>query len=164
MLTFWYFLVIPNTSFSSKGYKQITSKIPKSFHVEETWWRRKITSHPDEPTIFHMWLQMVITWSIFITLSRFFFHDDLKDVYFMPSFMCKVRKWMEVALRMQKIIGHFMIFGQLQQVITCSIFRDFEWLKLKNVIQEIYFIPSFLVKSKFLVEGHVCLQNIIGHF
>ena len=80
---------------------------------------------------------MIITWSIFITLSPFFFHDDLKDVYFMPSFMCKVRKWMEVALRKQKIIGHLMIFGQLQQVITCSIFGDFEWFEFQNVIQEI---------------------------
>ena len=62
LLIFWYFWVIPKTSFSSKGYQQITSKVPRSFHVEETWWRRKITSHPDESPIFHMWLQMVITW------------------------------------------------------------------------------------------------------
>ena len=131
--------------------------------MEGTWWRRKITSHPDESPILHMWLQMVITWSIFITLSPFLFHDDLKDVYFMPSFMCKVRKWMEVALRMQKIIGHFMKFCQLQQIITCSIFGDFEWFKFKNVIQEIYSIPYFFVKSKFQVEGHVWMQEIIGH-
>ena len=77
----------------------------------------------------------------------------------MPSLMCKVVKWMEVALNMQKIIGHFMIFGQLQQVITCSIFGDFEWLKFKNVIQYIYFIPYFLVKIKFQVEGHVWMQK-----
>ena len=82
----------------------------------------------------------------------------------MPSFMYKVIKWMEVTLRMQKIIGHFMIFGQLQQVITCSIFGYFEWFKFQNVIQEIYFIPSFLVKRKFQVEGHVWMQDIIGHF
>ena len=107
---------------------------------------------------------MIITWSIFITLSPLFFHNDLEDVNFIPSFMCKVRKWMEDALRIQKIIGHFMIFCQLQQFITLSIFGDFEWFKFQNVIQEIYFIPSFLVKSKFQVEGHVWMQNIIGHF
>ena len=82
----------------------------------------------------------------------------------MPSFMCKVRKWMEVSLRMQNIIGHFMIFGQFQQVITCSIFGYFEWFKFQNFTQEIYFIPSFLIKSKFQVEGHVWMQDIIGHF
>ena len=82
----------------------------------------------------------------------------------MPSFMCKVRKWMEVALRIQKIIGHFMIFCQLQQFITLSIFGDFEWFKFQNVIQEVYFMPSVLVKRKFQVEGHVWMQNIIGHF
>ena len=49
-------------------------------------------------------------------------------------------------------------------MITCSIFGDFEWFKFQNVIQEIYFIPSFLVKSKFQVEGHVWMQKIIGHF
>ena len=71
---------------------------------------------------------------------------------------------MEVALSMQKIIGHFMIFSQLQQVITLSIFGDFEWFESQNVIQEIYFIPSFLVKSKLQVEGHVWMQDIIDHF
>ena len=45
-----------------------------------------------------------------------------------------------------------------------SIFRDFEWFKFQNVIQEVYFMPSFLVKRKFQVEGHVWMQNIIGHF
>ena len=65
---------------------------------------------------------------------------------------------------MQKIIGHFMIFGQLQQVITFSFFGDFKWFQSQNVIQEIYFMPSFLVKSKFQVEGHVWMQTIIGHF
>ena len=68
---------------------------------------------------------------------------------------------MEVALNMQKIIGHFMIFDQLQQVITFSIFGYFEWFKFKNVIQEIYFIPYFLIKSKFQVEGDVWMQDII---
>ena len=99
--------------------------------MEGTWWRRKITSHPDESTILHKWLQMIITWSIFITLSPFVFHNDIDYVNFMPSFICKVGKWMEVSLKMQTIIGHFMIFGQLQQVITCSIFGDFEWFNFK---------------------------------
>ena len=107
---------------------------------------------------------MIITWSIFITLSPLFFHNDLKDVNFIPSFMCKVRKWMEDALKMKKIIGHFMIYCQLQQFTTLSIFVDFEWFKSQNVIQEVYFMPSFLVKSKFQVEGHVWMQKIIGHF
>ena len=135
MLTFWYFWVILKKSFSSKGYQQITSKVPRSFHVEETWWRRKITSPLYESPIFHVWLQMIITWSIFITLSPFFFQNYLEYGKFMPSFMCKVIKWMKVSLRMQKIKGHFMIFGQLQQVITCSIFGDFEWFKLQTFIQ-----------------------------
>ena len=34
----------------------------------------------------------------------------------------------------------------------------------KNVIQDIYFMPSFLVKIKLQVEGHVWMQDIIGHF
>ena len=63
-----------------------------------------------------------------------------------------------------KDIGHFMFFCQLQQFITLFIFGDFEWFKFKNVIQEVYFIPHFLVKSKFQVEGHVWKQEIIGHF
>ena len=111
-----------------------------------------------------MWLQKIITWSIFISLSPLFFHNDLKDVKFNSFFMCKAWGCVEDALRMQKIIGHFMIFGQLQQVITCSIFGDFEWFKFQNVIQEVYFMPYFLIKSKFQVEGHVWMQNIIGHF
>ena len=102
---------------------------------------------------------MIITWSIFITLSPLIFHDDLKDVRSMISFMCKVRKWMEVALSMQKIIGHFMIFCQLQQFITLSNFGDFEWFKFQNVIQEVYFMPSFLVKSKFQEEGYVWIKT-----
>ena len=65
---------------------------------------------------------------------------------------------------MQKIIGHFLNFCQLQQVITLSIFGYFEWFKFQNVIKEIYFMSSFLVKSKFQVEGHVWMQDIIGHF
>ena len=32
----WYFWVIAKTSFSSKGYKQITSKVSRSCHEEET--------------------------------------------------------------------------------------------------------------------------------
>ena len=71
---------------------------------------------------------------------------------------------MEVSLRMQKIIGHFMIFCQLQQVINFSNFGDFESFKFQSVIKEVYFMPSFLVKNKFQVEGHVWMQNIIGHF
>ena len=71
---------------------------------------------------------------------------------------------MEVALRKQKIIGHFMIFGQLQQVITLSIFGYFEGFKFQNSIQEVYFMPSFLVKSKFQMEGHIWMQDIISHF
>ena len=97
-------------------------------------------------------------------LEPIIFHNDLEDVKFMPFFMCKVRKWMEVALKMQKIIGHFMTFCQLQQFITLSIFGYFECVKFQNVIQEIYFIPSFLVKRKFQVEGYVWMQDIIGHF
>ena len=93
--------------------------------MEETWWWRKITNPLDEPPISQVWLQMIITWSIFITLSPLFFHNDLEDVKFMHYFMCKVRKWMEVVLRIQKIIGHFMIFCQLQQFITLSNFWRF---------------------------------------
>ena len=55
-------------------------------------------------------------------------------------------------------------FFQLQQFITLSIFGYFEWFKFQNVIQEIYIMPSFLVKSKFHVEGYVWMQDIIGHF
>ena len=58
---------------------------------------------------------MIINWPIFITLSPLFLQNDLEYVNFMPSFMFKVRKWMEDFLRIQKIIGHFMIFCQLQQ-------------------------------------------------
>ena len=71
---------------------------------------------------------------------------------------------MEDALRMQKIIGHFMNFWQLQKVITFSNFGYFEWFKFQNVIQEVYFMLSFLVKEKFQEEGHVWMQNTIGHF
>ena len=78
--------------------------------------------------------------------------------------MWKLRKWMEVALRIQTIIGHFIMFCQLQQFITLSIFGDFEWLKSQNVIQEVYFMPSFLVKRKIQVEGHVWMQDIICQF
>ena len=132
--------------------------------MEETWWWRKITSPPDEPSFSHVWLQMIITWSIYITLSPLFFQNDLEDVKFIPYFICKVRKWMEDALRIQKIIGHFIIFCQLQQFITLSIFGYFEWFKFQNDIQEIYFIPSFFVKREFQVEGHVWIQDIIGQF
>ena len=45
-----------------------------------------------------------------------------------------------------------------------SIFGVFEWFKSQTVIQEVYFMPSFLVKSKFYMEGHVWMQEIIGHF
>ena len=86
--------------------------------MEETWWWRKITSPPDDPPISHVWLQMIITLSIFITLIPLVFHNDLKYVKFNLSFMCKSWKWMGDALRMQKIIGHFLNFFQLQQIIT----------------------------------------------
>ena len=130
----------------------------------ETWWWRKITSPPNEPSNSLIWLQMIITWSIFITLRPFDFHNYLEYVKFKLSFMCKVWKWMEDALRMQMIIGHFMDFFQLQQVTTLSIFGDFEWFKFENVIKEIYFMPYFLVKSKFQVESHVWMQDITSHF
>ena len=107
---------------------------------------------------------MIITWSIFNTLGPLFFHIDLENVNFMLYFMCKLKKWMEDSLRIQKILGHFIIFCQFQQFITLSITGDFEWFQSQNVIQEVYFIPYFLVKRKFLVEGHVWMQNIIGHF
>ena len=71
---------------------------------------------------------------------------------------------MEDSLRIQKIIGHFMMFFQLQQFITLSIFGDFEWFRFQNFIQYVYFMPYFLVKSKFQDECHVWMQNIIGHF
>ena len=137
------------------GIFWLISKVSRSFHVEETWWWRKITSPPNEPPFSYVWLQMIITWSVFITLSPFFFHNDLEEGNFMPSFMCKWRKWMEDALRIQTIIGHFIIFCQLQLFITLSIFGYFDWFRFQNVSQEVYFMPSFLVKSKFLEEGHV---------
>ena len=55
-------------------------------------------------------------------------------------------------------------FFQLQQFTTLSIFGDFERFKFKNVIQDIYFMPSFLVKSKFQGEANVWMQDIITHF
>ena len=109
-----------------------------------------------------LWLNA--TFSSSIHLTPFFFHNDLEYVNFMPSFMCKVVKWMEVSLKIQKIIGHLMIFCQLQQFITLSIFRYFECFKFQNFIQEIYFMPYILVKRKFHVECHVWMQDIIGHF
>ena len=54
--------------------------------------------------------------------------------------------------------------AQLQQFITLSIFGHFEWFKSQNVIQDVYFMPSFLVKRKIQVEAHVWMQDIIGHF
>ena len=54
LLIFCHFWVIQKAYFSSKSYQQITSKVPKIFHVEGTWWWRKITSHPVESLIFHM--------------------------------------------------------------------------------------------------------------
>ena len=57
-----------------------------------------------------------------------------------------------------------MIFFQLQQFINLSIFGDIEWFQFQNFIQEVYFMPYFLVKSKFQVEVHVWMQKIIGHF
>ena len=78
--------------------------------MEETWWWGKFTSPPDEPPFSHVWLQMIITWSIFITLSLLFFHNYIYDMKFIPYFIWKVRKSMEGALRIQKIIGYFMIF------------------------------------------------------
>ena len=55
-------------------------------------------------------------------------------------------------------------FCQLQQFITLSIFGNFEWFMSQNVIQELYFMPYFLLKSKFQVEGYAWMQNILGHF
>ena len=100
---------------------------------------------------------MVITWSIFITLSPFFFHNYLEDVNFIPSFMCKVRKWMKDSLKMKRIIGHFMISYQLQQFITLTIFGYFEWFKFQNVIQEVYFHAIFFGQDK-IPGGRTCFD------
>ena len=73
-------------------------------------------------------------------------------------------KCLEVAWRNQKIIGHFMKFHQLHKAITCSIFGVFGWFFLQNALWEIYFISSLKIKSKFWMEGHVWIENILGHF
>lgn len=82
----------------------------------------------------------------------------------MPYFMWEVIKWMDISLRILNIIVHFMKFCQLQQFITLSIFGYFEWFKSQYFIQDIYFMPYILVKSKFQVEGYVWMQDIISHF
>ena len=125
---------------------------------------KKDTSSLDRPSKSLLWLKKIITWSILITMSLFFFHNDFECMNFNPSSKCKVWKWMEDALRVQKIISHFMNFHQLQQVITFWIFGVFKWFKSQNIIQEIYFMPYFLVMNKFQVEGHVWMQDIISYF
>ena len=125
--------------------------------MEETWWWwRKITSLPDEPPISHVWLQMIITWSIFITLIPLIFHNDIEYVNFIPSFMCKVRKRMEDAFRIQTIIGHFMIFCQLQQFITLNFCRF--WMvqvskyHLRGLFHAIFF------GQEQILSGRPCLD------
>ena len=125
--------------------------------MEETWWRRKITSPPDESPIFHVWLQMIITWSIFITLSPLFFHNDLEDVKFMPSFMCKVAKWMEFALKMQKIIGHFMIFFPTSTIHNSLKFWGF-WMIRVSKCHSRDLLHSIFFGQEQILSGKPCLD------
>ena len=63
-----------------------------------------------------------------------------------------------------KIIGHFINFGQFQMIITNSSFGVLEWFKAHNAIQEVYFMPSFVIKSKKWKEDHIWKQKITSHF
>ena len=120
--------------------------------MEETWWWRKITSPPDESQIFHVWLQMIITWSIFITLSPLFLHNYLEDVSFIPSFMCKVIKWMEDDLRIQKIIGHFMIFFPTSTIHNSLNFCIFWMVKVSKYHSICLFNSKFFGQEQITRE------------
>ena len=125
--------------------------------MEETWWGRKIASPPDEPSFSHMWLQMIITWPIFITFNPFFFHNDLEEVNFIPSFMCKVRKSMEDSLRIQKIIGHFMIFFSTSTIHNSLNFWSFWMFQVSKFHSRVLFNAIFFGQEK-IPSGWPCLD------
>ena len=118
---------------------------------------RKITSPLDRPSNSFMWLQRIITWSIFITLSPLFFQIDLEDVIFMPYFMWKVRKWMEDSLSIQNIIGHFMILFPTSTIYNSLNFWIFLMVQISKCHSRGLFHAIFFGQEQIL-NGRPCLD------
>ena len=63
-----------------------------------------------------------------------------------------------------KIIGHFVIIGQLPRFITCSILMSWRSSKFHDQFQDVF--PNFysLRNFKINLQGRVTRGNIIGNF